>query len=83
MVGLLCVCVNYVYKVGKIVRGISRGALVLVECVNHVYKVVRNVRIVRGITGGGGPVSVSALYIIGQIVIIVRGFLDGGAALCV
>ena len=44
------------------------------------YKVVIIVRIVRGISGGD-PLSVSALYIKGQIVRIVRRNSGGGPTL--
>ena len=69
MVGLLCVCVKYEYRVRKIARFVienSRGGLALVECINHVYKVVGIVRIVREISVGGGEgggLTVCQLYI--------------------
>ena len=59
--GLPCICVSYVYKVGKIVRivrGISRGPFALVEFINHAYNVSKIVRIVRGISGSGAAVCV-------------------------
>ena len=84
MVGLFCVSVSYVYKVGKIVRivrGISREPFALVEFINHAYNVSKIVRIVRGISGGGAAVCVcvcvclclSYAYKIVKIVTFVRG----------
>ena len=63
MVGLLCVCVSYVYKVGKIVRivrGISGGNPLSVLAL---YIIGQIVRIVRGTSGGGAALCLCELRV--------------------